>query len=190
VRKDRSRESGSPGPSGEETDGIGGAGDPQARSGTAAALKLWVVLSRAFYAIEEHVRSDVARHGLTTAEFGALEALYHKGPMLVGEVKRKILVSSGGITYVIDRLVSKGLVERQECPEDRRASYAALTERGREVIARIFPEHAKRLEHALSGLGEQEKENGIELLRRLGLEAERLGKCASAAAVAEARVTK
>jgi MarR family 2-MHQ and catechol resistance regulon transcriptional repressor len=84
-------------------------------------LKLWVVLSRAQAAIAAHVRDDVARHDLTLAEFGILEALHHKAPMLLGEVQKKILVSSGGITYLVDRLEKKGLVERRECPSDRRA---------------------------------------------------------------------
>jgi hypothetical protein len=68
------------------------------------ALKLWIVLSRAYHALEVLVKADVARYGLTPTEFGALEALYHKGPLLLGSVQQKILVSSGGVTYVIDRL--------------------------------------------------------------------------------------
>jgi MarR family transcriptional regulator, 2-MHQ and catechol-resistance regulon repressor len=143
----------------------------------AGSLKLWVVLSRAHAAVAAHVRADIARHGLSTAEFGALEALYHKGPMLVGEVKRKILVSSGGITYVIDRLEEKGLVERRECPQDRRASYAALTEAGEALIARIFPEHADCVGRALSGLTEEERDAATALLRTLGREAARLERC-------------
>lgn len=136
--------------------------------GDDATLKLWVVLARAYASVAEHVRADVARHGLTQAEFGALEALYHKGPLLLGEVQRKILVSSGGITYLMDRLVEKGLAERRPCDEDRRASYAGLTPRGEALIARIFPEHRAALEHALSELSESEKREAAGLLRRLG----------------------
>ena len=141
---------------------------------TERALKLWVVLSRATAAVERHVRADIGRHGLSPAEFGALEALHHKGPMLVGEVKKKILVSSGGITYVIDRLVAKGLVERRDCPEDRRAAYAALTPEGEALIADIFPGHALALEHATSGIDAEDKDRAIALLRTLGREAARL----------------
>ncbi len=144
---------------------------------TDPTLKLWVVLSRAAAAVEQHVRADIGRHGLSPAEFGALEALHHRGPMLLGEVKKKILVSSGGITYVIDRLAAKGLVERRDCPDDRRASFAALTAEGEALIARIFPAHAACLERALSGLDEAEKERATELLRRLGHEAARLDPC-------------
>ena len=101
------------------------------------ALKLWVVLARAHAAIEEHARAHAATHGLTLPEFGILEALYHKGQMLLGELQRKILVSSGGITYLVDRLEEKGLVERLECPDDRRARYAALTRQGDKLMQHI-----------------------------------------------------
>lgn len=140
-------------------------------------LKLWVVLARAFAALSAHSRADIARHGLTVAEFGALEALHHRGPMLVGEVQRRILVSSGGATYVIDRLAERGLVERRRCEGDRRAWYAALTDEGRSLIERIFPDHARCILRALSGLDETERAEATRLLRKLGLAAAALPPC-------------
>jgi MarR family 2-MHQ and catechol resistance regulon transcriptional repressor len=135
------------------------------------ALKLWVVLSRAREAISSHLEEDVARSGLTSMEFGVLEVLYHKGPLLLGDVQRRILVSSGGVTYLIDRLEKKGLVERRECREDRRAKYAALTEQGEAVIAEIFPGHARRIEELMAELSPEEQTAAHDLLRRLGLRA-------------------
>lgn len=135
------------------------------------ALKLWVVLSRAREAVASHLHHDVARHDLTLTEFGILEVLYHKGPMLLGEVQRRILVSSGGVTYLIDRLERKGLVERRACPEDRRARYAALTDAGEELIRQIFPEHAERLEELVGVLSVEEQQAAIEALRKMGLSA-------------------
>lgn len=132
------------------------------------ALKLWVVLSRAFDAVQTHAAADAARHGLTLTEFGVMEALYHKGPLLLGEVQRKILVTSGGVTYLVDRLVAKGLVERRRCEKDRRAWYAALTEEGEALIREIFPQHAEAIARAVAGLDEAEKEQAIRLLRTLG----------------------
>jgi MarR family 2-MHQ and catechol resistance regulon transcriptional repressor len=135
------------------------------------ALKLWVALARAYNAVAERVSEDVARHELTPTEFAILEALYHKGPMLLGEVQRKILVTSGGITYLVDRLADKGLVKREECPEDRRARYAVLTPSGQALIRRIFPAHAARIEQALSGLTTSEQRDVTALIRKLGLAA-------------------
>jgi MarR family 2-MHQ and catechol resistance regulon transcriptional repressor len=149
--------------------------DPKAHDqDRALALKLWVVLARAHNAVYSHVQDDISQRGLTVAEFGVIEALYHKGPMLLGEVQRRILVSSGGITYLVDRLAEKGLVERRECTEDRRARYAALTPAGEALVMEIFPRHARRLEQAVEGLTSEEKQQAIELVRKLGLAAQAL----------------
>jgi MarR family 2-MHQ and catechol resistance regulon transcriptional repressor len=136
------------------------------------ALKLLIVMARAFNAVTEYVgKEDMERHGITPTEFAILEALYHKGPLLLGEVQRKILVTSGGITYLVDRLVEKGLVKREQCPEDRRARYAVLTPAGQALIKKIFPAHAARIEQAMSGLTQAEQREATALLRKLGLAA-------------------
>jgi len=132
---------------------------------TAQALRTWIALARAHNAVAQLATADVARHDLTTAEFGVLEVLYHKGPMLLNEVQRRILVSSGGITYLVDRLEKRGLVERRDCPGDRRARLAALTEDGQQLVASIFPAHAATIRAALSGLSAAEKEEVARLLR-------------------------
>ena len=136
-----------------------------------AALKLWVVLARAYNAVAARMSEDVARHDLTPTEFAILEVLYHKGPLLLGEVQRKILVTSGGITYLVDRLVEKGLVKREECAEDRRARYAVLTPAGSALIRKIFPQHAMAIERAVSGLSTTEQLEAVLLLKKLGFTA-------------------
>jgi MarR family 2-MHQ and catechol resistance regulon transcriptional repressor len=113
----------------------------------------------------------MTRHGLTPGEFAILEVLYHRGPLLLGDVQRKILVSSGGVTYLVDRLEDAGLVERRECPGDRRARYAALTDKGERLMQRIFPEHVAAIERAVAGLDAEEQQAATELLRTLGTHA-------------------
>ncbi len=142
---------------------------------TGNALRLWTVLARAHAAVAARVEADIARHDLTPAEFGVLEALFHKGPLLLGDLQRKVLVSSGGTTYLVDRLEEKGLVERLACPTDRRARYAGLTAAGRELIAEIFPAHRQAIEVAVSGLSPEEQATAASLLRQLGLAAAEQG---------------
>ena len=62
------------------------------------ALLLWVVLARAFDAVERHSRASIARFRLGVTEFGVLEVLYHKGELPVCEVRRRILVESSSTT--------------------------------------------------------------------------------------------
>ena len=135
----------------------------------ALSLRLWVVLSRARASVGRVAEADIDQHGLSTGEFAILETLYHKGPLLLGEVQRKILASSGGVTYLVDRLAQQGLVERRECAGDRRARYAALTSAGVDLMDRIFPQHAEAIVTAMSGLSVEEKRQAIVLLKKLGL---------------------
>lgn len=135
------------------------------------ALKLFVVLSRAANAVNSRIHDQADLHDLTLTEFTILEALYHKGPLLLGDVQKKILLSSGGVTYTVDRLAEKGLVERRECESDRRARYAALTPKGEALINRIFPAHARQIELVMSALTAGEQDEVISLLRKLGLSA-------------------
>jgi len=145
---------------------------------TATALKLFVVLSRAQRAIAERTEASLSGHGLTGTEFAILEALYHKGPLLLGEVQRKILVSSGGITFLVDKLADRGLVERKPCATDRRARYAALTRKGEALMAEIFPGHAEAIREVMSALTKTEQKQATMLLKQLGLSAAGAAKAA------------
>jgi MarR family 2-MHQ and catechol resistance regulon transcriptional repressor len=139
---------------------------------TASSLKLWVILNRAHRAIFGRARKSVERHGLSLSEFGVLEVLYSKGPLLVGDVGSRILLTSGSTTYVVDRLEERHLVARRPCPNDRRALYVELTEQGQELIGQIFPEHAEALRSAMEGLTTEEKHITGTMLKRLGRQAE------------------
>lgn len=143
----------------------------------ADALKLFTVLYRAHAAMQERSREDIAKHGLTPGEFAVLEALYHRGPLLLGEIQAKILVSSGGITYLVDRLDERGFVTRRASPTDRRARYAELTEEGVSFMREIFPTHARCLARASQGLSPKERRQAIDLLRALGKGAEAAKGC-------------
>ena len=131
------------------------------------ALRLWVALARAFSAVESAAARDAARHGLTLAEFGVLEALHHLGPMSLGELQRKVLVSSGGMTWLVNGLERRGLVSRTVSEADRRVRIATLTDEGSDLIGRIFPEHRVAIRDAVSGLTREEQKRATELLSRL-----------------------
>jgi MarR family transcriptional regulator, 2-MHQ and catechol-resistance regulon repressor len=135
------------------------------------SLKLFIVLSRAYKAINEHVNKMIQANGLNPTEFAVLELLYHKGDVPLQQIGGKILIASGSITYVVDKLEQKGLLKRVACPNDRRVTYAQISDTGRQFIEGIFPDHAKRINDLMSSLDENEKEEAIRLLKKLGLPA-------------------
>src|SRR5207247_5625713 len=108
-------------------------------------LKLWIVLARAFDAVEHHSRASIARFGLGTTEFGVLEVLYHKGELPVCEVQRRILVESSSTTYVVDKLVKRGLVRRRHSGTDRRVVLLVLPPAGRRLIRRFLQLQAQTI---------------------------------------------
>lgn len=134
----------------------------------AAALKLWIALARCYSTYSKAIAAKVQEYGLTTPQFGTLEALYHLGPLSLGELADKLLVTGGNVTYVMDRLEEQGLVYRYRSPEDRRVIHAKLTQKGRDLVASVFPEHATYVEHLSRHLGADEQETLRALLKRLG----------------------
>jgi DNA-binding MarR family transcriptional regulator len=77
-------------------------------------------------------------------------------------------LSTSGVTRVVDRLEREGLVIRQACATDRRASYAALTEAGRERLATVLPQHLQDIEDCFTGLlSEDELGTFLATLRKI-----------------------
>jgi len=138
------------------------------------SLRLFRVLNRAFRSVSEHSTRDIKTYGLNPTEFAVLELLYHKGPIPLQQIGSRLLILSGGVTYTVDKLENAGYVRRRNCSEDRRVTYAEVTEDGQRLMESIFPKHAVALQRAVSGLTEDEKDQAIALLKKLGIEADRL----------------
>jgi len=133
------------------------------------SLKLYIVLSRANKAINEVTNQFFQQNGINPTEFAVLELLYHKGRQPLQKIGTKILLASGSITYVVDKLEKRGLIKRVSCPSDRRVTYAEITEEGAAFMEKIFPEHEKNLHELMNALTPEEKDTAIELLKKLGL---------------------
>ncbi|TVX99696.1 MarR family winged helix-turn-helix transcriptional regulator [Cohnella terricola] len=136
------------------------------------SLDLFIALSRASQWVNAHADRDIKRYGLNRTEFGVLELLYHKGSQPLQQIGGKVLMSSGNITYVVDKLEKKGYVKRRDCTEDRRLVYADITDAGRKLIDDVFPEHVEVIRRAVGGLNDEEKQAASHLLKKLGKYAE------------------
>jgi len=151
---------------------------PQTDHETQTALRLWVILTRALRSIKQPLHRQVEAHGLTLTEFAVLEALLHKGPLPMGVIGEKILLTSGSTTYVIDKLEQRGLLQRRRCTDDRRVLHVDLTDDGRALIEAVFPEHAQLIRTLTEGLSTNEQGHVADQLKRLGRFAERYAQAA------------
>lgn len=136
---------------------------------TERALKLFIVLSRASKVVLEEANKLIESYKLNPTEFAVLELLYHKGRQPIQKIGQKILLSSGSMTYVVDKLEKKALLERVYCTEDKRITYMSITPEGKALIEEIFPSHEEKINDLMSTLSESEQDIAIELLRKLGL---------------------
>jgi MarR family 2-MHQ and catechol resistance regulon transcriptional repressor len=136
--------------------------------GQAMALGLWIALARCYTTYAKAIAGKVQEYDLTTPQFGTLEALYHLGPMSLGELADKLLVTGGNVTYVMDRLEGRGLVARYRSEDDRRVIHARLTPEGRDLVAAVFPGHAEYVEHLCRHLDISEQEELRRMLKQLG----------------------
>lgn len=141
---------------------------------TQLSLHLYRVFAKSFKSVNEHAVTGSKIEGFNPTAFAVMEVLYYKGPQPIQQIGAKLLLQSGNVTYVIDKLESKGYLSRRPCPKDRRVIYAELTPAGEALMHELYPHYADRIHLALSGLTEEEKEQMIHLLKKLGKQAEKL----------------
>ncbi len=133
------------------------------------ALRLWIVLARCYSTYSRAIAIKIQEYGLTTPQFGILEALHHLGPLSLGDLAEKLLVTGGNVTYVMDRLEDLGLVYRDRSTDDRRVIQAKLTPSGKELISSVFPGHVGYVEHLSGYLDREEQDTLRALLKKLGV---------------------
>ena len=141
---------------------------------TPASVHAWLVMMKAMQAITRYALANLEETGLGLSDFAILEALLHKGPLPVNVIGPKVNLTPGSISVAVDRLVSKGLVSRAECSQDRRVRIVALTPHGKSVITPIFRAHVETMERVFAGLSLQELRQLEQQLRRVGKQAESL----------------
>lgn len=106
------------------------------------------------------------RYNLTLPQFGALEALFHKGDLSVGDLKRLVLSTDGTVTVVVKNLEKLGLVKRLKDKKDARRSIVSLTDEGLELIKKVYPENEKMIEEEFSIWNMEEKKDLVRLIKK------------------------
>jgi MarR family 2-MHQ and catechol resistance regulon transcriptional repressor len=146
-------------------------GKAEERLSEGGGVHVWLVLWKASRAVEAYAGRSIAGLELCGSDFAVLEALLHKGALPVGEIGRKVLLTSGSITVAIDRLAAKGLVKRRASADDRRARIVSLTREGRRFISKAYADHAADMERLAEALSASERATLIRLLKKIGYRA-------------------
>ncbi len=97
-----------------------------------------------------------------------------EAPQKLQQIGSRLLLVSGNVTYVIDKLERNGFLVREQDPKDKRSVYAHLTDKGNEYLDKIYPIHSLRIARAFSGLMPEEQEQLIALLKKAGIHSQHL----------------
>lgn len=132
-----------------------------------AELRLWLRLLTCSTLIETEIRRRLReKFDCTLPRFDLMAQLERaRDGMVLGELSRRMMVSPGNMTALVERLVESGHISRTALPADRRVQIVALTPFGRAEFKAMADEHAEWIAELLGGISEKDSEA---LLERLG----------------------
>lgn len=120
-------------------------------------LATLVVFTKAEHTIHKKEYQTIKESGLTPTQFGVLEALYSKGDLRIHELIEKILTTSGNITVVIKNLEKDGFIHRKVDPKDKRSCIISLTDKGKQCMEVVLPNHFNNIKEIFKVLSDEEK---------------------------------
>jgi DNA-binding MarR family transcriptional regulator len=133
-----------------------------------AELRLWLRMLTCTNLIESEIRSLLrTRFDVTLPRFDLMAQL-ERAPdgMTLGDLSRRMMVSAGNVTGLVERLVQDGLVERRPAPADRRSALVSLTDSGRESFETMAAAHADWVADLFAGLDAGDIETLMALLAK------------------------
>lgn len=150
---------------------------------SAEQLAAWRAFLRAHSNMLRRLGRDLDEAGLPPLAWYDVLAALRDAPdksLKQVELAEQVLLSNSGLSRLIDRIESKGLVERTACPYDRRSFHVRLTAAGAEMLELMWPVYARGIaEDFLPALGE----DSCEIRRTL----EEIGSACQTVREAEAR---
>ncbi len=129
-------------------------------------LEAYTLLRQVNSMLDTYNRYDLRSEELTVPQFAILSHATPEGVPL-SEISARMLCDNSNLTGIVDRLISKGLVERRPDPQDRRVSLICLTSQGADKLRRIRPRHHASVRERLRALSHTEVQQLRTLLNTL-----------------------
>lgn len=133
--------------------------DARLSDATHESLRLWLRLLTCTHLIENQVRKSLAARFKTTLPRFDLMAQLERFPngLQMGELSRRMLVTGGNVTGIVDQLEGAGLILRTEDPTDRRVYLIKLTKEGRRLFGQMAIEHESWIVNLFSAIPKREQ---------------------------------
>ena len=134
---------------------------------TDKAMKTVVRLEKASLKITNLTVNYLSKHNLTFNQFKVLEVLYHLGDLNIGSITKLTMSTPGNTTVVVRNLKRDEWITSIKDPNDSRASILSITQKGKDIIEEVFPNHANNLTKSLEVLSDVELDTLYDLLNKV-----------------------
>ncbi len=134
---------------------------------TDKSMKTVVRLEKASLKITNLTVNYLSKHNLTFNQFKVLEVLYHLGDLNIGSITKLTMSTPGNITVVVKNLKRDEWITSIKDPNDSRASILSITQKGKDIIEEVFPNHANNLTKSLEVLSDVELDTLYDLLNKV-----------------------
>lgn len=117
--------------------------------------------------MQDQMKDWLHKYKLTFTEYSVLQVLHQKGRQSVQQISKSVWLTSGSMTYVIDRLQEKGYLSRSDCKEDRRVVFVTITNVGKELMDLISPYLLEQISTLFQQTTEEEQQLLIHILHKI-----------------------
>ena len=112
------------------------------------------------------LNENISKFGLNLTDFSVLDLLFQKGEQTTQKIGEKMLITSGSITYIVNKLEKMGLICRNKSEADKRITYIKLTKKGRETIFELLPLQIEKINEIFSDFTKEDLVNLNCLLKK------------------------
>ncbi len=131
------------------------AGRAEVEGLTHEQLAGWRAFLRAHARVMERLERELEDgHGMALSWYDVLVQLSEApaGRLRMNDLARAVLLSRAGLTRLVDRMASAGMVEREACEQDRRGTFVVMTPDGRSALRRAAPLHLRGVQEHFTDL--------------------------------------
>lgn len=131
-------------------------------------IKFLIVLGKLHSSIFNNVEKHIKTLNLNISEFLVMYAISANGPLSIQNIASRIFITSGNMTYTVNKLEKRGFVKRINDKDDHRKTYIQLTNDGNIFWNNILEKHLQHTTELFSNIDENLLVECISNMKEIG----------------------
>lgn len=128
---------------------------------------IYTALNQTMEVMQSRIKKEITPFGLNCNEYEILKYIYHNGDQPIQKIGEEIMVTSGSMTYLIDKLEKNGHLVRKPCTSDGRVMYGSLSDKGRALMDEVMPKCSNVINNIIEDFDAHEIEQTIQMLDKM-----------------------